>query len=308
MPSYIPEHVYGFTGWDERNQPTYGLVPWPKHLQPREPADIELTKKGEAYAAAHEALPDINLRELFGEPEKRPAFVEADGAFFITLSNDRATVAYTIERLIDMLDAMEDDPDLEPSLGYNPYGCDDREGCGGTTGGDEDDEPSLGWAATRQLGENPKLSNVWGELEADDADDERTLGWELGSSPYDQSCLTQGMYGPDEVEEENEHGGDINDVPHDAADCGDDEPFLGWTEKCSQGADAWRGRKRWVRGVDPDGAAATTLRMPLDFRGDGYRDANEALRKKGKRGVRVSPALGDVPVFKASDFDRLPWA
>lgn len=53
-----------------------------------------------------------------------PRLAEADGVFFITLAKgDRASIATTIHRLIDMLDAMDGEPDLEdgnddePNLG-----------------------------------------------------------------------------------------------------------------------------------------------------------------------------------------------
>jgi len=206
MPSYIPEHVYSFTGWDDRNQPTYGLVPWPKHLQPREPGrDIQLTKKGESYVQA--------------------ALAEAGGVFFLTLDRrDRVSIATTIERLIDMLDALDEDADLEPSLGSG----DDREG--------------------------------------DFSDHEHSLGWGQGS----QSAL----HTSDEREEENEHGGDIQDVPHDAVDEGNDEPFLGWSETYGQGH---TGLQANLSPADPDDVVAAGT-APLHFDGDGCLAGREVLR------------------------------
>jgi hypothetical protein len=68
----------------------------------------------------------------------------------------------------------------------------------------------------------------------------------------------------DEAEKENEHGGNIQDVPHDACDEGNDEPFLGWMEKCGQGPqigidatpndfdyDAGIWRAEWISDVAP---------------------------------------------------------
>lgn len=56
-------------------------------------------------------------------PEDRPA---GGGAIFLTIKhNDRIGIATTIERLIDMLDALDGDPDFEPYLA-NSWG-DDRE-------------------------------------------------------------------------------------------------------------------------------------------------------------------------------------
>lgn len=77
--------------------------------------------------------------------EHYPDIVRRDGTlFFACADGDRAAIATSIERLIDMLDAMDGDTDLEPSLAesFNEQGGsgDDREG-------DEADfEPSLGAA------------------------------------------------------------------------------------------------------------------------------------------------------------------
>lgn len=49
----------------------------------------------------------------------------------------RDRIEKIIDHLIDLLDASEPDPDLEPSLGWNPYGCDDREYDGADEEGDE---------------------------------------------------------------------------------------------------------------------------------------------------------------------------
>ena len=90
MTSYIPEYTYGLIPGSYRKHggPQYGLIPWPAHLRPREASGVQLTKKGEAYAAA--------------------ALAEADGVFFLTLNrNDRASIATTIERLINILDHLD---------------------------------------------------------------------------------------------------------------------------------------------------------------------------------------------------------
>ena len=65
-----------------------------------------------------------------------------------------------------------------------------------------------------------------------DADDEASLGW---ASEESQSQLHADQR--DEAEDENEHGGNITDEPHDPGDCGDDEPLLVWSETCGQWAD-----------------------------------------------------------------------
>jgi hypothetical protein len=51
------------------------------------------------------------------------ALAEAEGVFFLTLAKgDRTSIATTVERLINMLDAMEPDPDNEPTLGWSTVG------------------------------------------------------------------------------------------------------------------------------------------------------------------------------------------
>jgi len=87
--------------------------------------------------------------------EHYPEIQRRDGTlFFACPDTDRTAIATSIERLIDMLDAMDGDPDLEPYLaGWERTGGDDREGdldANGYPGlsegdGNSDDEPSLGW-------------------------------------------------------------------------------------------------------------------------------------------------------------------
>ena len=240
MSAYVPEHVYGFTGWDERNQPTYGLVPWPEHLRPRE--TVALTKKGEAYAEAVKSatvadLPDLDIAEMFGTKSitvlNLPPLIEAQGVFFLTITKgDRTSIATSIERLIAMLDAMDGDENLEPSLGGYSGDVEDRE----------------------------------------------------------YQCDDEGV--EDDAEEENEHGGDILDEPHD--DEGEAEPFLGWHETSGQGAVGLEG---WSR-ADQDGMCPE-MDGVLHFDGDGYHDGQKLLRDLQKRRpdkpqqhVRISPAIG----------------
>lgn len=44
------------------------------------------------------------------------------------ISLHRHKIEKAIDILIALLDAADGDPDLEPSLGYNPYGSNDAEG------------------------------------------------------------------------------------------------------------------------------------------------------------------------------------
>lgn len=139
----------------------------------------------------------------------------------------RKQIEETIEHLLSVLDQFDGDENLED---------------------DGNDEPSLGWGAG---GHPDRIRNPVGadDLELDDADDEDggdlepTLGaperhpsswaWEpfgvtcrepSGWLTYDraknQEHWADGMRGDHEREEENEHGGDILDQPHDEDDTG----------------------------------------------------------------------------------------
>lgn len=235
MPSYIPEHVYGQTGWDKRCQPLYGLMPWPEHLKPRDQdRDIQLTKKGESYVQA--------------------ALAEADGVLFLTLDRrDRTSIATTIERLINLLDTMEPDPDLEPTHGWNGDGR-------GTVGLNEqahdDDEREL-------LSEG---EGDWDELEP-------TMGWQnVGSQGHLEATYN------DECEDVSEdEGACIQSQPHDEMDEGDREPFLGWSETCSQGPKVGYKNDPAVQSLDlvPD---PSDTHGSLGFHGDGCVAARTVLR------------------------------
>lgn len=150
-------------------------------------SDLDLTKKAEAYAAA----------ALAADPE----------TLLVPLTNRKA-IADSIERLIDMLDAMSPDTDLEESA---------------------DDEPWLGWTATGPR----ELALAGDDREADDSD------LELNGDERDASCPSnwaRGGHWCEDVEEENEHGGDILDEPHDDGVFGgcDNEPWLGWGNTMGQ--------------------------------------------------------------------------
>lgn len=228
MSSYTPEFYYGAIPgtYDE-----YGLVPWPKHMQPR----------------STEMLPDIDLPALFNEAT---AQANMPGVVVLSLNpKDRVELATTIERLINLLDAIDGDCDLEASA---------------------DDEPSLGWT-TSGSGMSVSTYKLDLDLERDDSDKEDTLGWGQGS----QAFLHVDQY--DEAEEENEHGGDVQDEPHDRLDEGNDEPFLGRLETIHQGPGTYS-------------YGADDLRPhALAFDGSGYINARNALRK-----VNGQPPLGSA--------------
>jgi hypothetical protein len=171
MTSYIPEYVYGLIpgSYLEYGGPRYGLIPWPAHLQPRreEQPDIGLTKKGEAYVAA--------------------ALAEADGVVFVTVDKkDRQSIATSIEKLINMLDDLEPDPDLEESA---------------------DEENSLGWPERGPRADGCDSA----DRELDESDDEPSLaspngsehrsqvGWAAGSSSdCEEDCEDEGAQCDDE--------------------------------------------------------------------------------------------------------------
>lgn len=121
--------------------------------------------------------------------------IELDAGFlFLTCKeNDRLSISTTIERLIDMLDMLEPDPDLEPWLGSG----DDREGDCEDEGADNgDDEFSLGWSEEGSLVGNLSAGSygMEGELEpeigwTEDVDQVRRLeradGWMVDDSEPD---------------------------------------------------------------------------------------------------------------------------
>jgi hypothetical protein len=233
MPSYIPEYVYGHIPG------TYGqcgLVSWPAHLRPREPH------------------PDAALSNFIDKakqavPEASPALVNADGVFFLTFSaDDRAGIATTIERLINMLDDMDGDENLEigedeePYLGWPNAGqparlqmCDDREldDCGDEHGGD--DEFTLGWSEANSL--TGHLSA--GAYGLHDGEMEPSLGW------------------TEEADQERRQERAEGWLPEDG------EPLLGWCENAGKGMTE---------------AEPADERDGLVFNGDGQDQASELLR------------------------------
>lgn len=89
---------------------------------------------------------------------------------------DRQQIEDEIERLIDLLDAVDPDPDLEPSLGSNGHSHLGVAGWEDLEGDDCDLEPSLGASEVSFAGAG--ISQItWGsgaldDLEHDDCDDE----------------------------------------------------------------------------------------------------------------------------------------
>lgn len=84
-----------------------------RHVHDRRPSGQE----GGSGMSAIVKLPDIDLAELFREGA--PA-IDAGVIFLAVTAGDRLSLATTIERLINLLDALDGDPDIEA-------GCDDED-------------------------------------------------------------------------------------------------------------------------------------------------------------------------------------
>lgn len=82
---------------------------------------------------------------------------------------DRQQIEDEIDRLIAILDAMDPDPDLEPSLGWSPYVDDPR--TVDIEGDDCDLEPSLGAPEVSMAGAGISQIN-WGAGPRDDLEEE----------------------------------------------------------------------------------------------------------------------------------------
>ena len=131
----------------------------------------------------------------------------------------RRAIAERIQADLDLLDALDGDPDLEASFGYvQPGYLDEAEP-------DHDDEPSLCGTTVSWPSDS--------DLELDDSNDEPSLG-SLESAPVmpglrigregcdpSTSQLRWGASSRSDREQENEHGGDVCDEPHDPEEDGD---------------------------------------------------------------------------------------
>ncbi|PBC11797.1 hypothetical protein [Mesorhizobium sp. WSM3859] len=199
--------------------------------------DLQLTKKGEAYVAAQIAQPERSA--------------ETD---LLTLQIDRSSrkaLSLSIAALIDMLDDLSPDPDIEDGA---------------------DLEPSLGWSADGVMGSCDDLEGPRDDLEPDSDTEPNGDERDASATP----SWAKGGHWCEDVEEENEHGGDILDEPHDGRD--DDEPWLGWS--------------------NPDSGAGTAAMVDVEdspdygcggFTGEGVDMARQMLRNGRCR--RPEPSL-----------------
>lgn len=157
--------------------------------------ELNITKKGEAYAAAN-----------YSQSEELPPPLLVD-------CHSRRSISDSIERLIDMLDAMSPDPNLEDTA---------------------DDEPSLGWGLrggqSFLSGTAPNLPRGdTFDLELDNCDDEDSDPAEC-SDPLEPSLCGTAIYNPTTGGMENDLEGDGDGHCMRA----DDEYELGWTEHIDQ--------------------------------------------------------------------------
>ncbi|CAN7695788.1 hypothetical protein [Mesorhizobium sp. LjNodule214] len=223
--------------------------------------DIAMTGKGQRYAAEKSNAFDtgalstsVDMSTVVDTDE------ESTQVDLLTLQIDRTSrkaLATSIEVLIDMLDAISPDPDLEDTA---------------------DDEPYLGWTAH---GSNAGTTD---DREGDDSD------FEDSGDEHDASATAnwaKGGHWCEDVEEENEHGGDILDEPHDGRD--DDKPWLGWANATGQTGIDVESVQEVKDSPDYGGAG--------NFTGEGCDQARDLLRSRRHR-LRPEPSLTIVgPAF-----------
>ena len=148
----------------------------------------------------------------------------------LSANRQRNLVAQTIERLLDLLDAIEPDADLEPN---------------------GDDEPSLGWPTSHEIFSQTTLN---GYDTGDDREGHSGLGLTEDDEPDVDGEPSLGSL--DRMVNQNrwaEGGGWGTDVEHDDAD---KEPNLGSLNSCGQSVsqEQWAKSNRDDREDEHDGA------------------------------------------------------
>lgn len=202
-----------------------------------------------------------------------PVIDIADGFITITCKeNHRLSISTSIARLIDMLDAMEPDPDFEASADSwfdedLEQDCDADDQCDDEGAPCADEEHSLGWEnegsqatlrasladAEPDLGtteETDQVRRLHEHPGVFDRDGEPSLGFAGHGTGWRQGEETDDREGGNELE----------------GDKADFEPFLGWSEHQSE-----------------HGAQPTGEEFPIDggvakFDGSGHREAETALQ------------------------------
>lgn len=220
--------------------------------------------------------------------ETYPDIVRRDGTlFFACADNDRAAISTSIERLIDLLDALDGDPDLEPYMadtqGVGGVGsADDREG------DDADLEPSCGWSASEAAygiydgpvsgEEEEEDPSGFGDFEAllEDTSGEPSLGW---TNHIDQTkaLMTHNVWHAEDGEPDlgwcgNATGWTVGEGTADAEPNGDEGDYSGFTDESP-----------WVG---------------FEYDGSGEAEANEMIRGLTRAAARAKAyqALGVFPL------------
>jgi hypothetical protein len=142
-----------------------------------------------------------------------------------------------VDLLLDLLNGLEEDPDLEPTLGFmnGPSVMDECET-------PEDGEPSLA-SLDRMTDQTKWAKGSMSDAELDESDDEPSLGSLSSHGHGDQSVW--GRAGEGVVDAEDEHDG--------REPCQDEEPSLGSTATINQEA--------WAFGNNADREQGTTRRF-----------------------------------------------
>lgn len=214
----------------------------------------------------------------------------------------RRQAAAEIERLINILDLIDPDPDLEPSLGGDQYGNVDLER------EDEYDEPTIG------APELPNQERSWSidagqrwdaERELDTADHEPSLG--SSGSCYSADRRSQEGWATgnrDERERDDaddepslcglqvEHGGDGQDLE---ADDSDREPSLAWPERDDQRIGVISGRSDREQDEDREpslGSGAAREHTSQQFWGAGTGGDREDEHDGAEPDDDLEPSIG----------------
>jgi hypothetical protein len=106
-------------------------------------------------------------------------------------------------------------------------------------------------------------------------------GDELDASAVGTICWSLGGHWNEDTEEENEHGGDVNDEHHDGDF--DNEPSLGWGNMTGQ-------PRGGLEGWDDTDSEQLTAEGSLGVTGEGQDEARQLLRQH-REALRPEPSL-----------------
>lgn len=176
----------------------------------------------------------------------------------------RTEIEFALEEMITLLDALDGDPDLEDT-----DGGDDQADLEPDEDGEEDDgaEPSLG---------------------ATDATDQTRWAWS----------------GQHDLEEENEHGGDINDEPQ--LDDGDLEPSLASPENPEGDQTGWAVGDASDREADHSIEEAPAVLEAARVRAYAERERTEAAGREAERQLAELRGYAFRPGLQRPGCDRRP--